>query len=130
MNWRAVYHNGDVWTEQDGPYSTMPRSGLKAFQIVHGDYLVLETVPPKGDDWSGLRYRRRSEMRTDGLPGDAKLVVGWVPSGPAYLVGTDGSVWESASFHDSCDETCNHPHGWFDAPVPIDTEIQDLRRFH
>jgi hypothetical protein len=128
VDWRAVYHDGSVWTEQDGPYSKMPRSGLKAFQIVHGDYLVLEVVPPRGDDWSGLRYRRRSEMRSDGLPGASMLVVGWDSSGPAYLVGMDGSVWESDSFHDECDETCDHPRGWFDAPVPLEPELAGPRR--
>lgn len=122
MNWRAVYESGLTLTESDCRYADIPREHLTAFQMVEGDSVLFETRPPEGADGYDLRYRFRGEMSFDGQPGAQRYIIGWEGTGPVFLLDVTGIAWIADEFHDACTESCQHPNGWFDAPVLLDSE--------
>ena len=83
--WEAAYVDGTALRETDGqPYSSIDRSKLTSFRIVHGGETLIETFIPDGATGYNLVYRRRTQVGVDGRR--VLIILGWAPMGPIFVL--------------------------------------------
>lgn len=92
--WEAVYDDGSSLREKDGGvYRAIERNKLSSFRIVSPDETVIfEVRMPDGLNGHNLVYRRRNAI-TEGRGRTGIILVGFIPTGPAWALDITNSTY-------------------------------------
>lgn len=116
--WEVLYDDGTTQRETDGkPYSTIDRSRLASFRIVHGGETLIETFPPPGATGHNLVFRRRTQVGDLGRR--VIFVFGWAPMGPIFSLDPTAETYRVAGAFDPADMDIA-------PPVPMPGEPQEM----
>lgn len=123
ITWEAEYTDGTCDREKDGKqYAGIDRNNLKKFKLMTPqDTVLFETWPQPGMTGHNLVYRRRISMIQSEGDKNMNFIIGWMPSGPAFVIDVaGGSYRELPDGFDPADAEAYPP-----VPMPGELWFQD-----